>query len=128
MGNLGQEIMNEGADIREKIIQVLREVYDPEIPVNVYDLGLIYGIDVDQEGNVKIEMTLTAVGCPLAGMIAYRVEEAIKEKLPEVKKVEVKIVWDPPWSPEKITPEGREVLKKVFGYDVVEKWMEHYRK
>jgi len=120
--------MSRENDVKEKIIQVLREVYDPEIPVNVYDLGLIYGIDVDQEGNVKIEMTLTAVGCPLAGMIAYRVEEAIKENVPEAKKVDIKIVWDPPWTPERITPEGREILRKVFGYDVVEKWMEHYRK
>lgn len=119
--------MNHGDEIRRKIVQVLKEVYDPEIPVNVYDLGLIYGIEVDEEGNVKIEMTLTAVGCPLAGMIAYRVEEAVKEKVSEAKKVDVKIVWNPPWTPERITPEGREILKKIYGYDVVEKWMEHYK-
>lgn len=113
---------------KEKIIETLREIYDPEIPINIYDLGLIYGINMDQEGNVEIEMTLTSMGCPLAGMTAYRVEEVVKEKIPGVKKVNVKIVWDPPWTPEKITPEGREVLKKIFGYDVVDEWMKYYRK
>ncbi|RLG05029.1 MAG: phenylacetic acid degradation protein [Thaumarchaeota archaeon] len=110
-------------EIRKKVIEVLKETYDPEIPVNVYDLGLIYGVDVDDDGGVEIEMTLTAVGCPMAGMITYMVEENVRSKIPEVKKVNVRVVWDPPWSPEKITPEGREALKKVFGYDVVEEWI-----
>ena len=119
--------MTSEKELRDRIIEVLRTVYDPEIPVNVYDLGLIYGIEIDDEGNVEIRMTLTAVGCPLAGLIGYRVEEAVREKLSEVKNVKVKIVWDPPWSPERITPEGREALKKIFGYDVVEEWLQRYR-
>jgi len=113
--------------IKEKILGVLRETYDPEIPVSIYDLGLIYGLDMDGEGNVEIRMTLTGTGCPLAGLIAYRVQEEVKSKIPEVKKVNVKVVWDPPWSPERITPEGREALKKIYGYDVVEEWVKRYR-
>ena len=111
-------------EIQKKVINVLKETYDPEIPVNVYDLGLIYGVNVDDEGGVEIEMTLTAVGCPMARMIAYMVEENVRSKIPEVKKVNVRVVWDPPWSPEKITPEGREALKKIFGYDVVKEWIQ----
>ncbi|MCX8187723.1 MAG: iron-sulfur cluster assembly protein [Nitrososphaeria archaeon] len=120
--------MDGESDVRSKIVEILREVYDPEIPINVYDLGLIYGINVDQEGNVEIEMTLTSMGCPLAGITAYRVEEAVKSKIQGVNRVNVKVVWDPPWTPEKITPEGRETLKKIFGYDIVEEWMKFYRR
>lgn len=115
------------SEIKEKVIEVLRGVHDPEIPINVYDLGLIYDIHVDHEGNVEIAMTLTSAACPLAGLTAYKVEEAVKEKVPGVKKVDVKIVWDPPWSPERITSEGRETLKKIFGYDVIEEWMKYRR-
>jgi len=109
--------------LRSKVIAALREAYDPEIPVNVYDLGLVYGIDVDDEGNVEISMTLTAVGCPMAGLIIYRIEEEVRSKVPEAKSVKVKLVWEPVWSPERITPEGREMLKKLYGYDVVEEWI-----
>jgi len=108
--------------LKEKVIEVLKEVYDPEIPVNIYDLGLIYDIRVDEAGTARIKMTLTAVGCPLARMITYRVEEAVREKVPELRDVKVELVWDPPWTPERITPRGREELKKILGYDVVERW------
>lgn len=113
--------------LRRKVIEVLRDTYDPEIPVNIYDLGLVYGVDVDDEGGVEIRMTLTAVGCPMAGMIAYRVEEEVKSRVPEAKNVRVKLVWEPAWSPERITPEGREALKKLYGYDVVEEWLRRYQ-
>jgi len=119
--------MTSREQLKERVVQALREVYDPEIPVNVYDLGLIYGIEIDDEGNVEIRMTLTAVGCPMAGLIGYRVEETVRGRVPEAKNVRVKIVWDPPWSPEKITPEGREALRKIFGYDVVEEWLRRSR-
>jgi len=114
-------------ELKEKIIRTLREVYDPEIPVNIYDLGLVYDISVDERRNVRIKMTLTALGCPLAGMMVFRVEEVLKERVPELEGVEVELVWDPPWSPERITREGREELKKIFGYDVVEEWLSRYR-
>jgi len=113
--------------LRSKVIAALREAYDPEIPVNVYDLGLVYGIDVDDEGNVEISMTLTAVGCPMAGLIIYRIEEEVRSKVPEAKSIKVKLVWEPVWSPERITPEGREMLKKLYGYDVVEEWIKRYK-
>lgn len=109
--------------IKNKVIEVLKNVYDPEIPVNVYDLGLIYNIDVDEEGRVKVDMTLTAPGCPIAGMVLASAESAIKEKVTEAKEVYVKLVWDPPWTPLKVTPEGRESLKKLLGYDLVEEWI-----
>ena len=113
--------------VRSKVIAALREAYDPEIPVNVYDLGLVYGVDVDDEGNVEISMTLTAVGCPMASLIIYRIEEEVRSKVPEAKSVKVKLVWEPMWSPERITPEGREMLKKLYGYDVVEEWIKRYK-
>jgi metal-sulfur cluster biosynthetic enzyme len=120
-------VMINKEQLRSKVIAALREAYDPEIPVNVYDLGLVYGIDVDDEGNVEISMTLTAVGCPMAGLIIYRIEEEVRSKVPEAKSVKVKLVWEPVWSPERITPEGREMLKKLYGYDVVEEWIKRYK-
>ncbi len=85
--------------IEEKVISAIRTVYDPEIPVNVYDLGLIYAIDVDDEGKVRVKMTLTAPGCPVAGSLPVEVEKRI-EAIEEVKSAVVELVWDPPWSRE----------------------------
>lgn len=83
--------------IEEKVVSAIRTVYDPEIPVNVYDLGLIYGIDVDAETHkVKVRMTLTAPGCPVAGSLPVEVEKRI-EAIDEVPSAEVVLVWDPPW-------------------------------
>jgi FeS assembly SUF system protein len=78
------------------VVEVLRSVYDPEIPVNIYELGLIYQIDIDPENNVKVKMTLTAPGCPVAGSLPGEVEKKI-EAIPEVKSAEIDLVWDPPW-------------------------------
>ena len=85
-----------------KIIEVLRQVYDPEIPVNIYDLGLIYGIDVRDDDSVKVKMTLTAPACPVAGTLPGEVERKI-ETVPEVKSAEVELVWDPPWSRDRMS-------------------------
>ncbi len=113
-------------EIIERVIKALKEVYDPEIPVNVYDLGLVYEIRVkkDEKGKpvIYVAMTLTAVGCPVAGAIAAYAEEAIREAVPEASDVIIDIVFDPPWTPDRVTPEGREMLKSLFGYDVVEEW------
>jgi len=109
-------------EIKEEVIKVLKQVYDPEIPVNIYDLGLIYGVEVNEERDVKIKMTLTTSACPLMGILIYRVEEMIKQNIPDIRKVEVELVWDPPWTPERISPTGRELLKKFLGYDPVERW------
>ncbi len=86
--------------IEEKVIDAIRLVYDPEIPVNIYDLGLIYAISVDpQSSRVKVKMTLTAPACPVAGSLVAEVEARV-ESIPEVPEAEVELVWDPPWSRE----------------------------
>ena len=86
--------------IEEKVIDAIRTVYDPEITVNIYDLGLIYDIDVDDaSGKVHVKMTLTAPGCPVAGSLPVEVEKRI-ENIPEVPSAVVELVWDPPWTRE----------------------------
>jgi len=92
----------------QKIKDKLRECYDPEIPINIVDLGLVYGIEVDGDA-VKVRMTLTAPGCPLAGSITEDVRRKLLE-IDGVRKAEVELVWDPPWSPERISEETKETL------------------
>ncbi len=87
--------------IRENLIAALRTVFDPEIPVNIYDLGLIYAIDVTPDGRVDIDMTLTAPGCPVAGTFPATVESRLME-VPGVDDVHVRLVWEPAWSMERI--------------------------
>jgi FeS assembly SUF system protein len=82
--------------LEEQIVKMLKTVYDPEIPVNVYDLGLIYGVDIDDKKNVTITMTMTAPACPVADFIAEDVKMRV-ESIPEVQNVEVKIVFEPEW-------------------------------
>ncbi|MBT3943626.1 MAG: DUF59 domain-containing protein [Chloroflexi bacterium] len=93
---------------KDEVIEALKEVYDPEIPVNIVDLGLIYDIEVS-DGEVAIEMTLTAQGCGMGPYIAQQAEWRIAE-IPGVEDVEVELVWDPPWSPERITEDGKRLL------------------
>ena len=100
------EILN-----KEKVIEALKEVYDPEIPVNIVDLGLIYEVDINN-GEVDVKMTLTAAGCGMGPYIAQQAEWAISE-LDEGEDVNVDIVFEPPWDPEKITEDG----KKLLGID-----------
>ncbi|MCH8168876.1 MAG: SUF system Fe-S cluster assembly protein [Proteobacteria bacterium] len=90
----------------EQIVEACRTVHDPEIPVNIYDLGLIYRIAIDGEGNIEIDMTLTAPGCPVAGEMPGWVADAV-EPLPGVKTVNVELVWDPPWGMEMLSDEAR---------------------
>ena len=94
------------AGIEERIVAALRTVYDPEIPVNVYDLGLIYAIDVGADGAVEIRMTLTAPACPVAGMMPGLVESAVRQ-VDGVTAVRVDLVWDPPWTKERMSDEAR---------------------
>jgi FeS assembly SUF system protein len=94
------------AGIEERIVAALRTVYDPEIPVNVYDLGLIYAIDVGADGAVEIRMTLTAPACPVAGMMPGLVESAVRQ-VDGVTAVKVALVWDPPWNKERMSDEAR---------------------
>ncbi len=112
-------------EVLDKIVKALKEVYDPEIPVNIWDLGLIYEIKVtpkDGKYDVKVVMTLTAIGCPVSFTLPVYVEDAIREAIPNVDNVDVEVVYDPPWTPLRITKEGRELLKAMYGYDIVEQW------
>ncbi len=96
---------------RERLItENLKQIYDPEIPMNIVDLGLIYGFDWTGD-DVTLKMTLTAPGCPVAGILAEEVKTAI-EKVPNVHSAKVDMIWDPPWSPERMS----EFAKRQFGY------------
>lgn len=88
--------------MKEEIMEALGQVNDPELGIDIVNLGLVYGVDIDDEGNVKITMTLTAIGCPLAGMINGAVTEVVKG-VEGVKDVEVNIVWDPPWTKDRMS-------------------------
>ena len=96
---------------KNKVIDALKEVFDPEIPVNIVDLGLIYDVDINGS-DVDVKMTLTAAGCGMGPYIAQQAEWAISE-LEDVEDVNVDIVFDPPWDPERITEDG----KKLLGID-----------
>lgn len=93
-------------DLISDIIFALCSVYDPEIPVNIYDLGLIYDIRVDDENNVEIDMTLTSPACPVAGILPIEAKEKVKE-LKGVNQVRMNIVWDPPWTMERMSEIAR---------------------
>ena len=93
---------------KDKVIDALKEVFDPEIPVNIVDLGLIYDVDINGS-DVDVKMTLTAAGCGMGPYIAQQAEWAISE-LEDVEDVNVDIVFDPPWDPEKITEDGKKLL------------------
>ena len=83
-------------NLKEIIITEIKKIYDPEIPVNIYELGLIYDIKVDKENNVKVNMTLTTPNCPVAESLPKEVKDSIME-IKEVNKVDLDLVWDPPW-------------------------------
>ena len=87
---------------RELIIDEIRKIYDPELPVNIYELGLIYKIDIDEKNNVKIDMTLTSPNCPVAESLPKQVEECIL-KVKGVSQVKLDLVWDPPWDKSKMS-------------------------
>ena len=83
-------------ELKEKIIKEIKKIYDPEIPVNIYELGLIYDVKVEKNYSVKVKMTLTTPNCPVAESLPKEVKDSIME-LPEVKDVDLQLVWDPPW-------------------------------
>jgi metal-sulfur cluster biosynthetic enzyme len=94
---------------REQILEALRQCYDPEIPINIVDLGLIYDVQHDDAGNVTVKMTLTTQGCPSALAIPDQVRSRVAA-IEEVRDVKVDIVWEPAWNPGMISPNGRQVL------------------
>jgi FeS assembly SUF system protein len=95
--------------LREEVIRVLRTVHDPEIPVNIFDLGLIYGLEVDPTGFVSVRMTLTAPNCPVAGSLPGQVEAKIRS-VAGVSEARVELVFDPPWSPARMSESARLAL------------------
>ena len=92
--------------LEEQIIEQLKTIFDPEIPLNIYELGLIYDIDIDPENRVHIRMTLTAPACPVAGSLPPQVEAQI-ESIPQVKSATVELVWEPPWSRDMLSEAAR---------------------
>ncbi|WP_153124874.1 metal-sulfur cluster assembly factor [Peribacillus tepidiphilus] len=89
-------------DLRDNIMGALEQVVDPEIGIDIVNLGLVYDVDINDEGIVTVTMTLTSMGCPLAGTIIDQVKTALSD-LPEVKDTEVNIVWNPPWTKDKMS-------------------------
>lgn len=95
-----------GGALYEAVVDALKDIYDPEIPVNIYDLGLIYGVDASEDGDVVVTMTLTTPHCPVAESMPGEVELRVGS-VPGVRDAEVNLVWDPPWGPDKMTDEAR---------------------
>jgi FeS assembly SUF system protein len=93
-------------DLEEQIVEALKTVFDPEIPVNIYELGLIYDLEIETEGQVKIKMTLTSPGCPVAGSLPGEVQTKV-EGVPGVANADVELVWDPAWNPSMMTEAAR---------------------
>jgi FeS assembly SUF system protein len=93
---------------KEEVMDVLRQCYDPEIPVNIVDLGLIYGVTIE-DNTVDVEMTLTAPGCPMHSLIARDVKQKV-ESIPGLERVNVRVVWDPPWTPDRLSEEAKKKL------------------
>lgn len=91
--------------LKDKVVEMLKQVYDPEIPVNIYDLGLIYGLDVQADGQVHIRMTLTAPGCPVAQTFPGTVENAVKS-VHGVTEATVELVWEPRWTKDRMSEEA----------------------
>ena len=108
--NVSGSASNAG-EIGQAVIEVLRTVYDPEIPVNIYELGLVYHVDVDHAGRVLVRMTLTSPGCPVAGSLIPEIENKVAH-LPGVTGATVDLVWDPPWDPDMMS----EAAKLQLGF------------
>ena len=97
---------NESEQLRKEIVRVLRTIHDPEIPVNIYDLGLVYNIEIDNAGSVQILMTLTSPACPVAGMLVAQVETKVKT-MEAISDAHVELVWDPPWTVDRMSEAAR---------------------
>ena len=100
---------DEMARLTDEIVGALKTVYDPEIPADIYELGLIYKVDIEDDRSVKVEMTLTTPNCPSAAELPVMVETAVAS-VPGVSGAKVDIVWDPPWDPSRMSDEARTVL------------------
>jgi FeS assembly SUF system protein len=92
----------DAAELRERIVEMLKTCYDPEIPVDIYELGLIYRVDVEESGDVEIDMTLTSPACPVAGSLPGEVESKVRS-VDGVRAVKLELVWDPPWDKDRMS-------------------------
>jgi FeS assembly SUF system protein len=102
----GDAVGGDGSDLQAAVIEALREIYDPEIPVNIYDLGLIYGVEVDDHADATVTMTLTTPHCPVAETMPGEVEMRVTS-VPGIRDAEVVLVWEPAWGPHKMSDEAR---------------------
>ncbi len=100
------DLAGPGGDLQAAVIEALKSIYDPEIPVNIYELGLIYDVAVDADGDAIVSMTLTTPNCPVAESMPAEVEMRVLS-VPGIRDAEVKLVWDPPWDPSKMSDEAR---------------------
>lgn len=107
-GHSSEEDSTAGPVTKEKVLEVLSDVYDPEIPIDIVNLGLIYGVDIDN-GIVHVKMTMTAPGCPASAEIAAE-SRILIEELPGVESATIEIVWDPPWDPSKMSEDARQSM------------------
>lgn len=105
MNSLLQTFMTE-----EMILTAIKAVIDPELGLNIVDLGLIYSVDIAEDGRIAITMTLTTPGCPLHASFAQEIERVLWQSIPDLTGIQVELVWDPPWNPVMISPEGRTLL------------------
>ena len=105
------ETLTDGTPVAEEtpLVEALKTVYDPEIPVNIYDLGLIYRLDIAASGDVTIDMSLTSPGCPVAGELPHRVANAVAN-VPGTGVVSVRLVWDPPWTTDRMSETAQMAL------------------
>jgi metal-sulfur cluster biosynthetic enzyme len=111
---------------RGKILDALKQVYDPEIPIDIVNLGLIYNLDIDDDGNISMKIGLTAPGCPVVDDLLYTIETVVKETIPEAKTVDVQVDFEKQWTPYQMTEEGRSRFKEIYGYDILEMWVQTY--
>jgi len=95
-----------GSDLQAAVVEVLKSIYDPEIPVDIYELGLIYGVDISEDGDATVTMTLTTPHCPVAESMPGEVELRVMS-VPGIRDAVVNLVWDPPWDPSKMSDEAR---------------------
>ncbi|MBA3512523.1 SUF system Fe-S cluster assembly protein [Sphingomonas sp.] len=102
----GEPMVGAGSDLQASVVEALKSIYDPEIPVDIYELGLIYDVDISEDGDAIVTMTLTTPHCPVAESLPQEVELRVLS-VPGIRDAEVKLVWDPPWDPSKMSDEAR---------------------
>ncbi len=105
-GEKEEEPSGPGSDLQAEVVNALKSIYDPEIPVDIYELGLIYDVEISEDGDALVTMTLTTPHCPVAESLPQEVELRVLG-VPGIRDAEVKLVWDPPWDPSKMSDEAR---------------------